>query len=339
MNQDIQISIHKLQSGFHQVSFFNPVERRRVRRRFRLANEAKKYEDFVKAQFSANGLNASSAIKVSVLLKMYLESNQMTKLRRLGLPMFMSFTETFGDMQAMQVTKNDLTAWMDRMKQERGFADRTMENIKAYVSPFFEFLVDTNVIRENPFAKVVVPRGKSSKKHEKLTEEEIRDLLIRVKAISPDLIYPVVYFLAQSACRLGEAQRLKWDQINFENGTIHFLRTKNGDDRHIQMSPQLAEFLKNHPRKSEYVFLSHTGEPWRTPQYRKQFQTVRAKVGFPKHWTNHGFRHSFAYNYLRQGGDMRQLQYILGHRKLEMTVDLYGKITASDIKVGSPFEF
>jgi hypothetical protein len=148
MNQEINISIHKLESGFHQVSFFNPVERRRIRKRFRLALEAKKYEDFIRSQFSANGLNATSALKVSVLLKMYLESNQMTKMRRLGLPMFLSFAETFAETPAMNVTKDDLIAWMDRMKQERGFADRTMENVKSYVSPFFEFLVDTNVLRE-----------------------------------------------------------------------------------------------------------------------------------------------------------------------------------------------
>jgi integrase/recombinase XerD len=214
-----------------------------------------------------------------------------------------------------------------------------MENLKANVSPFFEFLVDTNIIRENPFAKVVIPRGKSNKKHEKLTEAEIKDLLERVKAASPNLIYPVVYFLAQTAARLGEARDLKWDQVNFENGTIHFLQTKNGQDRLIQMSAQLADFLKNHPKTCDYVFVNIQGEHWRVPQYRKQFQNVRAEIGFGKHWTNHGFRHSFAFNYLRQGGDMRQLQYILGHLKLEMTVDLYGKITPADITAGSPFEF
>lgn len=339
MNQDIDISIHKLKSGFHQVSFFNPVERRRIRKQFRLANEAKKFEELVKSQFSANGLNASSALQTSILLKMYLESNQLSPMRRLGLPMFLSFSETFGEMPAMNVTKEDLISWMDEMKQERNFAARTMENIKSYITPFFEFLVDTNVLRENPFAEVIIPRTKSNKKHEKLNEAEIKDLLQRVKAISPDLIYPLVYFLAQSGCRLGEAQKLKWSQINFENGTVHFLQTKNGDDRHIQMSPQLMEFLKNHPKKLDYVFLNKSGEPWRTPQYRKQFQNIRSRIGFHKHWTNHGFRHSFAFNYLKQGGDMRQLQYILGHRKLEMTVDLYGQITPTDITVSSPFDF
>lgn len=339
MNQEIQVSIHKLQSGFHQVSYFNPVELRRVRRRFRIAGEAEKYQELVKTQFSSNGLNASSNIKLAALLKTYLESNQMTKMRRLGLPVFLSFAETFGDMPAMDVTRDDLAAWMDRMKAERGFADRTMENMKSYVSPFFEFMVDTGVIRENPFAKISIPRGQSRKKHEKLTEAEVREVVEKFQAISPDLIYPILYFLAQSACRLSEARNLKWDQINFDNGTIQFLRTKNGSDRQIQMSPQLAEFLKNYPRKSEHVFNSYHGKQWTAPQYRKQFQNVRAMVGYHKHITNHCFRHSFAFNYLRQGGDMRQLQYILGHRKLEMTVDLYGKFTATDIQVGSPFDF
>lgn len=260
-------------------------------------------------------------------------------MRRLGLPVFLSFAETFGDMQAMSVTKDEIIAWMDRTKEERDFADRTMENLKSYVSPFFEFLVDTNVIRENPFAKVVIPRGTSRKKHEKFNETEVKEILEKFKQESASLIYPVVYFLAQTAARLSEARNLKWDQINFENGTIQFLKTKNGSDRQIQMSPQMADFLKNLPRKSDHVFNSYHDKAWTAPQYRKQFQNVRKKINYAKHITNHGFRHSFAFNYLRQGGDMRQLQYILGHRKLEMTVDLYGKFSATDIQVSSPFDF
>ena len=338
MKQEINVAVHELKSGFHQVSFIHPIELRRIRRRFRVALEARQYVEFIKKRFSANGLNASSALTVSELLKMFAESNQNSKLKRLSMGMFLSFVDSFGKTPAMEITKDDLVAWMNRLKEERNLATTTLENIRCYVSPFFEFLVDSGVLRENPFAKVVIPRRRG-KKHEKLNEVEIKDLLGRVKTTSPDLIYPMTYFLAQTGCRLGEARELKWEHVNFDNETVQLNDTKPGGDRQIQMSPQLQEFLKNHPRKSEHVFVNQHGEKWRVPQYRKQFQNVRAEIGFNKHWTNHGFRHSFAFNYLRQGGDMRQLQHILGHNKLQMTVDLYGKITPVDIKAGSPFEF
>lgn len=53
----------------------------------------------------------------------------------------------------------------------------------------------------------------------------------------------------------------------------------------------------------------------------------------------HDLRHSFAYNYLLNGGEMYQLQAILGHKSIKMTVDLYGKLQAQDIKNPSPYKF
>jgi len=53
----------------------------------------------------------------------------------------------------------------------------------------------------------------------------------------------------------------------------------------------------------------------------------------------HCFRHSFAYHYLRKGGEICQLQAILGHRSIQMTIDLYGQITAKDVEYPSPFGF
>src|SRR5690606_22113219 len=55
-------------------------------------------------------------------------------------------------------------------------------------------------------------------------------------------------------------------------------------------------------------------------------------------WGCHSLRHSFAYNFLKKGGEMYQLQAILGHRSIDVTVDLYGQLQAQDIKCPSPYE-
>ena len=68
---------------------------------------------------------------------------------------------------------------------------------------------------------------------------------------------------------------------------------------------------------------------------------IKFKVYFPienKDWGSHSLRHSFAYNFLKKGGNMYQLQAILGHRSIDVTVDLYGQLQAQDVENPSPYE-
>ncbi|MBI2519021.1 MAG: tyrosine-type recombinase/integrase [Bdellovibrio sp.] len=66
---------------------------------------------------------------------------------------------------------------------------------------------------------------------------------------------------------------------------------------------------------------------------------IQKNLPINKDWRMHDLRHSFAYNYLLNGGEMYQLQAILGHKSIKMTVDLYGKLQAQDIKNPSPYKF
>ena len=101
----------------------------------------------------------------------------------------------------------------------------------------------------------------------------------------------------------------------------------------------MLSFLKAQPQLNDYVVLSQYQKPWSRSIYRKQFNKFRQKIGFHKYWCNHVLRHSFTTNYLLAGGDMLQLQKILGHKTLTMTVDLYGQIEAKDVQNVSPFNF
>ena len=53
----------------------------------------------------------------------------------------------------------------------------------------------------------------------------------------------------------------------------------------------------------------------------------------------HDLRHNFAHNYLKSGGEMYELKAILGHKSIQMTVDLYGNFQAEDVSKVSPYEF
>ena len=50
----------------------------------------------------------------------------------------------------------------------------------------------------------------------------------------------------------------------------------------------------------------------------------------------HKFRHTFAVNFLRNGGNVRQLQAILGHEKLDMTMR-YTKLAEIDLEAAKAF--
>lgn len=53
----------------------------------------------------------------------------------------------------------------------------------------------------------------------------------------------------------------------------------------------------------------------------------------------HDLRHSFAFNFINKGGHMNQLQAILGHKQIGLTVNLYGNFKAQNVSKASPFEF
>jgi len=339
MNPQITVSIYQLKSGPHQVSFFNPITRKRIRRKFGKRAEAETFVHDLREQYAANGLDGSSALLISQWMKMYLEAKPNAFIKRLGEPMFRSFVETFGQKPAMAVTRDALLEWVAYLKQARNYSDRTLPNIKSSVNQFFQFMVDVGALRVNPMEKIKIKRGLPKKERVVLNESEISDLLNRIKEVSPHVLFPVVFLLAHTGARLGEILKLQWKDINFDTGTIHLLKTKNGDDRQIHVSRRIIEFLKSLPRNSEHVVLNIHGQPWTDEQYRKQFNKFRLKIGFEKYWCNHSLRHSFATNYQKQGGSMTQLQKILGHRDLQMTVDLYGKIEGKDILEPSPFNF
>lgn len=54
---------------------------------------------------------------------------------------------------------------------------------------------------------------------------------------------------------------------------------------------------------------------------------------------SYAFRHTFAYHFLRKGGTLTQLQALLGHRSIDMTVFMYGGIADKKTEKTTPYDF
>jgi integrase len=89
------------------------------------------------------------------------------------------------------------------------------------------------------------------------------------------------------------------------------------------MSQQLAESLKNHPYKSEYVFTNPNGmlidkDVWRRRIFRKALE--KAKL---RRIRIHDLRHTYASLRISKGDNIQDVSKQLGHHSVKLTLDVY----------------
>ena len=131
----------------------------------------------------------------------------------------------------------------------------------------------------------------------------------------------LMQFLWISGVRITEAVSLRKRDIDFDNYvmTVRWLKSRKYNNRVVPMHPNLREFLKIYSAAmltDDRVFPITRQRAWQlTRKYLK---------GHP-----HQMRHSFAVNWLRCGGDLVTLHRILGHSKIQTTME-YLKIVPVD---------
>lgn len=324
-----------------QTKFFSPQTGKRKRKKFPTLKEAKIHKAEVEARFQNKGLSAFSDLRVSQAMKLYIEKfpNNIARSRKNH---FKDFIDHFGDHRISEVGTNDLSEWLGKRKTEDNLSEKTMNRVRSQFYGFLEFLVDENYIRINPIKKIRFKRNDNPRRPRViLSIDEVLDLLNNAKTFSPKSLHPYLYTIAHTGARRGEIMRLKRDDVDFKTGLIHFKQTKNGRERFVRMAQSLQKLLLEQleSHKCESVIVDNNGEPLHRSTLAKLINKFKHYFPNDKNWGCHSFRHSFAYNFLKKGGEMYQLQAILGHRGIQTTVDLYGQLQAQDIENPSPYEY
>src|ERR1700729_2178981 len=178
-----------------------------------------------------------------------------------------------------------------------------------------------------------------------LSVEEVGQLL----EAAPGPKYKAILGTAYGAgLRVSEVASLKVDDIDSTRMLIRVEQGKGRKDRNAMLSPQLLALLrlwwKEGKRRSVmlphgWLFPGRThGDPISSRQINRAIHEAAEAAGIRKRVSPHTLRHSFATHLLEQDVDIRVIQVLMGHSKLDTTA-LYARVATKTIRsVTSPLE-
>jgi len=133
-----------------------------------------------------------------------------------------------------------------------------------------------------------------------------------------------------SGLRVSEIIKLKVKDLDFDNNVLWVRFGKGKKDRQTLMPKNISKILKKYINKkslNSFVFESNRGGCLSERSIQKIFSQALKKSKIKKQATCHSLRHSFATHLLEQGVDIRYIQNLLGHKRLE-TTQVYTQISS-----------
>jgi len=179
-----------------------------------------------------------------------------------------------------------------------------------------------------------------------LSPEEVGRLLTSATNIKHKAVLSLAY---ATGLRSSEVVSLKLTDIDRDRMVIRVEQGKGKKDRYVILSPILLEILRQWWRVARKKGWMSPAQPWLFPGYRGRHTSARqmhrivrlaaGRAGITKRVSVHTLRHSFATHLLEQKTDIRVIQVLLGHKKLDTTA-LYTRVAISTIgQVTSPLDF
>lgn len=224
-----------------------------------------------------------------------------------------------------------------RKNKKKGVSVRTANTYLSYAKSSFRILVHEEIVEENIFKDINNIKEKE-KKIKTLSAKEINKLLRSLNKgwYSEFRMYVLIHTLLDSFGRIGEVLSLRKQDIDFEKHAITFTNTKNGKLRIVPITKKTVKLLEElmeetEEFESEYIFLTHHGNPLSPDAARKHLRDVAGRIGLEHITGFHIFRHTASEMFLRQSGSMRVLQKILGHSELS-TTSIYAHVLDETVK-------
>lgn len=171
-----------------------------------------------------------------------------------------------------------------------------------------------------------------------LSEEEVAAILNATPNLKHKAILMTIY---SAGLRVGEAVRLRINDIDSKRMQIRVVQSKGRKDRYTLLSKKTLEILRSYYvpyRPQKWLFEGPDGGPYSDSSIQTILRASVKRAGIKKRVTVHTLRHSFATHLLENGVDLRYIQSLLGHSS-STTTEIYTHVTTKGFdQIVSPLD-
>jgi len=237
----------------------------------------------------------------------------------------------FANKSAKEVTGQDIRDYLEWLADE-GKSSSTLNIAYSALQLYF-----SSILKRKFFYKL--PRAKKEKRLPVvLSKAEVLDIINKTKNIKHRCVLELLY---GSGLRVKELVKLRMRDIDFDRGQILVVQSKGAKDRYTMLPGKLVEVLKHQQRLkqlNDFLFTGRLNNRLTTGTIRKVVFQAAERACIGKNVTPHTLRHSFATHLLEGGTDIRYIQELLGHAKLE-TTQIYTHVANTALRsIDSPLD-
>lgn len=242
-----------------------------------------------------------------------------------------------------RVTRADIDLYQGYVQTEAISVETRALRLRA-VKRLFDHLTTSGHLLLHPAEHIVEIRRKDRLPKGVLSVKQVHQLLA-----APDTATPLglrdralLEVLYSTGLRVGELEQVFVTDVDCASHTLHIRHGKGGTERVVPLGRSAGQWVKRYldevrpalARHCPYergLFLVLTGRPLAQTQIREILRIYRRRCHLRKAVTPHALRHACATHLLQAGADIRLIQKLLGHARLDSTA-IYTRVTPMDLK-------
>ncbi len=245
---------------------------------------------------------------------------------------FTKLQNFLGDVEFREITRQQVVKFISQQKM---VSAKTLRNYHADLSAIWQWAVQQGVCEENIIRSIRPPVAEKRE----IVPFERAEIVALLKCAGQSTNRTValrnraiLYLLLDTGVRASELCGLKIQDIN--QVTLHItVFGKGKKERRIPISQTtflaITDYLNLRTGKSDWLFVTTGNHPLDRNRLGDILERIGRSAGIHRVHP-HRFRHTFAIQFLRNGGNIYSLQHILGHTTLDM-VKRYLAISQIDL--------